>query len=324
MFLPFGSHSLSHDEVCLVCDEWMVDATDKIKNFMDCPTCPQSYHKMCVSSKYRYRRQAPTCNEIFGHGEYKCCGRRDPQLMFELVGEPYRIEYYRNLNGKKTKPVSKQQRIRHRKYYLCKRYKTIQWKNVRFTAGDSIDIEMEEGHGEIARITDFYVDEEDAVPCVSFTWYWTEKELEAHLLKKCNGTSLDFELPNASKTVHIDKHIYLDLNRASAASMECVNHKVLLCETFRSYKDMLKTNVPKNSEFDDIYYGKWAFDVKYGSYPFARMHVALESIDDHAKQTNKKHVQKENVLSTHNLRKYDKQCSHNTRKKRKRKRSDDN
>ena len=90
------------------------------------------------------------------------------------------------------------------------------------------------------------------------------------------GGNLEFELPNASKTKHIDKHLYLDLNRKFITTIDCVNHKIMLCETFRNYKDMLDTNWYDSTDFGDIYYGKWAFDIEYGQYPFMKIPAAIE------------------------------------------------
>ena len=143
---------IEHDQVCLVCDEWIVDATDKIKNFIDCPLCPQSYHKQCIKLSFAYSQTRLSCNEIFKNDpnhKFQCCSLRRPQLMLSLPHKPYLTEYYQKINGKRTKPILKHQRQSNQQYFICKRYKRIIWKNVEFQTGDNIEIEMENGEGDV-------------------------------------------------------------------------------------------------------------------------------------------------------------------------------
>eukprot|EP01084_Bolivina_argentea_P203376 347376_1 len=287
-----------NDEICLICNHWAEDENDLMNNFIQCSICPQSYHKHCIQKQYGYQISF-ACNQIFKHGEYQCCISREPCKKLVLDEPPFKIEYYQIINGRKIKGISKKARISHQKYYACKRYKKICWKNMSFSSGDNVEI-----NGNIGRIKEFFVDEKYNIPFVTVIRYWFEKELQAELVKLKYGGSLNYELPNACKSCDISKHVYLDLKRICTKTIDCIKHKVLLCETFISYKQILDTNWLDSTQFEDVFYGKWAFDLKYGQYPFMKINDAIQLIGNKINiQTEKLRIVKK---SYHSLNKREK------------------
>ena len=152
----------------------------------------------------------------------------------------------------------------------------------------------------IARIKEFFIDEEEDVPKVTISWIWTERDLEAKLLNKYQTRSLPFELPDASKTIHKISHIYFDLTDEDTVSMETIDAKVLVTPTFGNFRDIIQTNW-KSGDFAKIYYGKWCYDPQFGDYPFLKLDDALNF---------KPQSEKVSVLTLNNLRKHDDEYGH--------------
>ena len=117
------SSIVQHNEVCLVCDKWIVNQTDKLAHWQECPMCVQAYHKSCIPLKHRFSRRQLTCTECFegtrnADGvEYKCCPPKDPELLLDTKERPFKTEYYQiDKDGKKTEGVLKHQRLPHKKF----------------------------------------------------------------------------------------------------------------------------------------------------------------------------------------------------------------